>query len=143
MDSNTSDMEDYALSDYSVEINGNELSGLETMSHMYGLAKREQQLEQLYDDLQGLCMRLNSGFRPESPRIESAWEDTVESYNQFFGKDYGPEELMTTAAQGVVEAGIKGGEDELRFWNELREQLAERNGMISYDEFRETVLGQE
>ncbi len=71
-----------------------DIGELKLFSHLYGLARREQQFQEFYEAYSRLHRYLTKGsFRQGTGRVEDATEQFVEAANTYFGMEMSEEEF--------------------------------------------------
>ncbi len=98
MASESYDPEAWNLDEFSTEIDGKPLSGLETLSGFYGLAKRNEQFQEMYTSYRKYHRLMSmGGFRDGNRKVEQAREDFYDGVESYFGLDLDDGELESQA----------------------------------------------
>lgn len=118
--------ETYRIEDYGGLLEDENLSGLETLSHLYGLSRREKQFQELYEDFSRYS-RVRD-FRDGHSRKEEAYDNFMESFETYFGPISESDSSQAHADAAFVSANI-----------EVLSGLSNMHGNVTEGDFRELI----
>lgn len=103
-----------------------EETGLEMLSNLYGLARREEQFQEFYSSFRRYSMLQD--FRDNHPRKKKAYNDFIDSFENYLGELSSDEEAEAhyTAAQATANAEIFNG-------------LSNMKGEVTEDDMRDLL----
>ncbi|MFB6192990.1 MAG: hypothetical protein ABEK00_01965 [Candidatus Nanohaloarchaea archaeon] len=114
-----------------------ESGGLSMVSHLYGLSRREEQFQDLYQSFRKYKrFSTAGGFRDSSRRRQEAYDEMIDAFETYFGpvSQEVEEKAVSQAANTAAYAEFTG------MMENLVGQVSEQDLREMVEDFRETAL---